>query len=49
MRDDGVTVVLTTHLMDEAERLADQVFIADHGRIVTSGSPTELTAPGADR
>jgi ABC-2 type transport system ATP-binding protein len=49
MRDDGVTVVLTTHLMDEAERLADQVFIADHGRIVTSGSPAELTAPGADR
>jgi ABC-2 type transport system ATP-binding protein len=49
MRDDGVTVVLTTHLMDEAERLADQVFIADHGRIVTSGSPAELTAPGAER
>ena len=49
LRADGVTVVLTTHLMDEAERLADQVFIADHGRIVTSGSPAELTAPGADR
>jgi ABC-2 type transport system ATP-binding protein len=49
MRTDGVTVVLTTHLMDEAERLADQVFIADHGRIVTSGSPAELTAPGAER
>jgi ABC-2 type transport system ATP-binding protein len=49
MRIDGVTVVLTTHLMDEAERLADQVFIVDHGRIVTCGSPAELTAPGAKR
>jgi len=44
LRRDGVTVVLTTHLMDEAERLADNVVIVDHGRVVAQGSPAELTA-----
>jgi len=44
LRRDGVTVVLTTHLMDEAERLADTVVIVDHGRVVAHGSPGELTA-----
>ena len=44
---DGVTVVLTTHHMDEAERLADQVHIVDRGRLVTSGTPAELTDHGA--
>ena len=44
LRRDGVTVVLTTHLMDEAERLADKVVIVDHGRVVAQGSPAELTA-----
>ena len=43
LRDDGVTVVLTTHYMDEAERLADQIHIIDHGRLIASGSPEELT------
>lgn len=43
---DGVTVVLTTHLLDEAERLADDVAIIARGRLVAQGSPTELT--GAD-
>jgi ABC-2 type transport system ATP-binding protein len=43
LRGDGVTIVLTTHYMDEAERLADQVHVIDHGRLVTSGSPFELT------
>jgi ABC-2 type transport system ATP-binding protein len=38
-----VTVVLATHLMDEAERLADQVVIVDRGRCVAAGSPIELT------
>jgi ABC-2 type transport system ATP-binding protein len=47
LRDDGVTVVLTTHYMDEAERLADTVHILDHGRLVASGSPLELTRGGA--
>lgn len=47
LRRDGVTVVLTTHLMDEAERLADHVVIIDHGRLVTQGSPGALTATPA--
>ncbi|MCX6396076.1 MAG: ABC transporter ATP-binding protein [Propionibacteriales bacterium] len=46
LRDDGVTVVLTTHYMDEAERLADQIHIIDRGRLIASGSPLELTRGG---
>lgn len=47
LRDAGVSVVLTTHQMDEAERLADQVVIIDRGRVVAEGTPAELT--GAER
>lgn len=43
LRADGVAVVLTTHLMDEAERLADQVVVVDAGRVVAAGRPEELT------
>ena len=43
LRADGVTVVMTTHYLEEAERLADRVHILDHGRLVASGSPLELT------
>lgn len=43
LRADGVTVVLTTHLLDEAERLADHVVVVDRGRVVADGSPRELT------
>ena len=43
LRGDGVTIVLTTHYMDEAERLADQVHVIDRGRLIASGSPFELT------
>ena len=46
LRGDGVTVVLTTHYMDEAERLADRIHIIDQGRLVASGSPLELTRGG---
>ncbi len=49
LRRDGVTVLLTTHLMDEAEQLADQVLIIDHGKAVAQGSPTELTTEGAEQ
>jgi ABC-2 type transport system ATP-binding protein len=42
----GVTVVLTTHLIDEAESLADQVVIVDRGRVIRTGSPRELVAAG---
>ena len=44
LKRDGVTIVLTTHLMDEAESLADRVAIMDHGELVAHGSPAELTA-----
>ena len=37
LRDEGVAVVLTTHLMDEAEDLADQVVVVDHGRVIAAG------------
>ena len=47
LRADGVSVVLTTHYMDEAEKLADSVVVVDHGRVIASGSPGELTARGA--
>ncbi|MGV9583669.1 ABC transporter ATP-binding protein [Nocardia farcinica] len=47
LRRDGVSVVLTTHMMDEAEQLADQLVIIDHGRVVASGTPAEVTAHGA--
>ncbi len=40
----GRTVVLTTHYMEEAEVLCDQVIIMDHGRIVAHGSPAQLIA-----
>ena len=46
LRGSGVTVVLTTHYMDEAERLADHIHIIDHGRLIASGTPLELTRGG---
>jgi len=39
---DGGTVLLTTHYMDEAERLCDRLAIVDHGQIIAEGSPTDL-------
>ena len=41
---EGVTVFLTTHYMDEAERVADRIAIIDHGKIAAEGSPDELKA-----
>ncbi len=43
LRGDGVAVILTTHFMEEAERLADHVVIIDHGRAVADGTPAALT------
>ncbi len=43
-RSQGRTVLLTTHYMDEAERLCDRVAIVDHGRVIALGSPQELIA-----
>lgn len=42
IRERGKTVLLTTHLMEEAERLCDRVAIIDHGRIVDVGAPADL-------
>lgn len=39
---DGKTIVLTTHFMDEAERLTDRLAILDHGRVVAEGAPRAL-------
>lgn len=48
LRADGVSVLLTTHLMDEAEELADKVVIIDRGRCVAAGTPADLTSRGAE-
>ena len=46
---EGVTVFLTTHYMDEAERAADRIAVIDHGRLVATGSSAELkTQTGTD-
>ena len=47
LREAGVAVVLTTHDMDEAEQLADRVYLLDAGRLVTEGTVAELTADGS--
>jgi ABC-2 type transport system ATP-binding protein len=46
LRTDGTTVLLATHDLDEAERLADRVVIVDRGRLVASGTPDELMRAG---
>jgi ABC-2 type transport system ATP-binding protein len=43
-REQGRTVLLTTHYMDEAERLCDRVAVVDHGKVIALGSPRELIA-----
>jgi ABC-2 type transport system ATP-binding protein len=53
IREQGVTVVMTSHYMDEAEQLCDRLAIMDHGRIITEGTPAgliqELLAGGFKR
>ncbi len=48
LRRDGVTVVLTTHQLKEAEELADRLVIIDHGVAVAAGTPAELMRSGAE-
>jgi ABC-2 type transport system ATP-binding protein len=48
LRRDGVTVVLTTHQLTEAEQLADRLVIIDHGAAVAAGTPAELMGRGAE-
>jgi ABC-2 type transport system ATP-binding protein len=40
--DEGITVLLTTHYLEEADRLADRIAIVDHGKVVIEGTPDEL-------
>ena len=42
LKAQGVTLVLTTHYMDEAEQLCDRLVVMDHGRIAAEGSPRQL-------
>src|SRR5205823_1915395 len=44
LKSEGTTILLTTHYLDEAEQLADDVAIMDHGKIVARGSPADLIA-----
>ncbi|QGQ19541.1 ATP-binding cassette domain-containing protein [Cellulomonas sp. JZ18] len=44
LRDEGVAVILTTHLMEEAEDLADHVVVVDHGRVIAEGTVAALLA-----
>ncbi len=43
LKDRGVTILLTTHFMDEAERLADRIGILDHGQLIALDTPANLT------
>jgi ABC-2 type transport system ATP-binding protein len=42
LRAEGITVLLTTHYMEEADRLSDRVAIIDHGKVLVTGTPAEL-------
>ncbi|HEY2443664.1 MAG TPA: ABC transporter ATP-binding protein [Streptosporangiaceae bacterium] len=42
LKQQGVTLILTTHYMDEAEQLCDRLVVMDHGKIAAEGSPREL-------
>jgi ABC-2 type transport system ATP-binding protein len=48
LRASGVTIVLTTHAMEEAAALADEVYIVDLGRVTVSGTVAQLTRDGQD-
>jgi len=48
LRERGTCVLLATHELDEAERVADRVVIVDHGKVLATGTPAELMSP-ADR
>ncbi len=47
LRGDGVTVLMSTHYIEEAERLADACALMSHGRVIASGTPAELIADHA--
>ena len=49
LKQSGVTLIITTHYMDEAEQLCDRLVVMDGGRIVAEGSPAELIAAHSSR
>lgn len=49
VRDSGVTIILVTHFMDEAERLADRIAIIDRGRVAAEGTTAELISAGQEQ
>jgi lipooligosaccharide transport system ATP-binding protein len=49
LKQQGVTLILTTHYMDEAEQLCDRLVVMDHGKIVAEGSPSALIREHATR
>jgi len=49
LKREGVTLVITTHYMDEAEQLCDRLVVMDHGTIVAEGTPRELIARHSTR
>ncbi|WP_134322878.1 ABC transporter ATP-binding protein [Cumulibacter soli] len=49
VRDSGVSIILVTHFMDEAERLCDRLIVIDSGRVIAEGSPADLASGGGRR
>jgi ABC-2 type transport system ATP-binding protein len=49
LKRDKKTIVLTTHYIEEAERLCDRVAIVDHGKVISQGTPLELKQASADK
>ena len=49
LKEEGVTLIVTTHFMDEAEQLCDRLVVMDHGKIVAEGSPAALIQQYATR
>jgi ABC-2 type transport system ATP-binding protein len=48
LNENGTTIILTTHYIEEAEKLCDRVAIMDHGRFIAMGSPDELKRAEVD-
>jgi ABC-2 type transport system ATP-binding protein len=46
LKKEGKTIILTTHYMEEAEKLCDRVGIIDHGKLIALGSPRDLISKG---